>query len=186
MKKIKFLFLLVILVAPSLLYFYSCNKIKELAVIDVTYKLPKISFHYVPVLLKTGEVELYSGSIKINLDSLLNHYGLSAGTLESVAFSNFSITITAPSNANFDWLTSANALVSQNSSFQPNSIIATVENPGSGNKTVVLTTNNTNIVPYLNSTQFYLKVTATTTGTIPYEWIDMYLNSTLQLVIQPI
>jgi len=186
MKKVSLIFILVMFAATSVFYYTSCKKIKDLTNIDVTYDLPKISFKYIPTLYKTGDVVLYSGSIQINLDSLLNHYGLSAGTITSVAFTQFSITITAPPNANFDWLTSASAIVSQNSNFQPSTVIATVGNPGSGAQTVILTTNNTNIVGYLNSNQFYLEVKATTTGTVPYQWIDMYLNGTLQMTIEPI
>jgi hypothetical protein len=186
MKKIGIITLLVIFAATFLTCYTSCKQVKDLANVDVTYKLPKISFQFVPVNLKTGEVVLYSGFIQINLDSLLSQYGLDAGVISSVAFSNFSLTITDPPEANFDWLTSATALVSPNSNFEPNTIVATATNTGSGSKTITLTTNNTNIVEYLNSTQFYLKVTAITTGTVPYEWINMYILGTLQMTISPI
>ncbi|MEI6454959.1 MAG: hypothetical protein WCO93_01625 [bacterium] len=186
MKKIRIITLLVIFAATFMTCYTSCKQIKDLANVDVTYDLPKISFQFVPTTLKTGEEVLYSGIIRINLDSLLSHYGLDAGTISSVSFSNFSLTISAPSEANFDWLTSAAAMVSPNNTFSPSTVVAAATNTGSGSKTITLTTNNTNIAEYLNSTEFYLKVTAVTNGTVPYEWINMYILGTLQMTISPI
>ena len=186
MKKVVIYSLLMIFAATSITCVTSCKQVKDLSKIDVTYDLPKISFQYVPVTLKSTEVILYQGMIQINLDSILNHYGLTAGIIESLAFSNFSLTITAPPEANFDWLTSAAALVSPNANFDPNTVVATASSPGSGSKTITLTTNNQNLVNYLHSTQFYLKVTAVTTGNIPYQWINMYIMGTLQMTISPI
>ncbi len=186
MKTRTFLFLSLIAVT-SFSFFSSCNKVKELASFDVTYNLPDISFRYTPVTLKSGEVLLYSGSYSINLDSLLTAHGYSKGLIETTEFSYLSITITQPPEANFNWLHTASVVVSQNSSFDPFSVIGTVTNDTTAaSKTIVLSLNNVNIRPYLNTAQFYFQVLAETNGPVPYEWIDMYIDSQLQLTINPI
>jgi len=186
MKKMVIFSLLVIFAATSIIYVTSCKKVKDLTTVDVTYDLPKISFQYVPATFKSTDVVLYQGMIQFNLDSILNHYGMTSGIIENIAFSNFSLTITAPPEANFDWLTSATALVSANETFEPATVVATATNPGAGSKTIIMTTNNQNIANYLHVAQFYIRVTAATTGNVPYQWINMYILGTLQMTISPI
>lgn len=185
--KTRTFFLLALIAAISFSFFTSCNKVKDLAKFDVTYNLPGVSFRYTPVTLKSGEVLLYSGTFNINLDSLLNAHGYSSGLIENTEFSYLSITITQPPEANFNWLHTGSVIVSQNSNFDPSSVVASVINDTTAaSKTIVLTLNNVNIRPYLNNTQFYFEVLAETNGAVPYEWIDMYLNSQLQMTISPL
>jgi len=185
--KTKNIVFLSLVAALSFTFFSSCKKVKELASFDVTYNLPHIAFRYTPVTMKSGEAIIYSGSFNINLDSLLNAHGYSSGLIESTEFSYLGITITQPAEANFNWLHTTSVVVSQNSNFQPSSVVGTVTNDTTANsQTIVLTLNNVNIRPYLNSTQFYYEILAETNGAVPYEWIDMYIDSQLKLTISPL
>jgi hypothetical protein len=51
-------------------------------------------------------------------------------------------------------------------------------------KTVVLTMNNDNIRPYLGTQGFYIRVYGVINGAIPYQWLQMYIDSELKLNIQ--
>ncbi len=178
---------LCLLLAISLAFFSSCNKVKDLATFDVTYNLPSIPFTYTPVTLKSGEVILYSGSYSINLDSLLNAHGYSSGLIENTEFSYIGITITEPETANFNWLYTGSVVVSQTPTFDSSAVVGTVVNDTTtGSKSITLTMNNVNIRPYLNTSQFYFRILAQTNGPVPYSWIMMYINSQLKLTISPL
>jgi hypothetical protein len=183
--KTKTIFIFLIAAVP-LIFLTSCEKVKDLASVNVSYDLPDLYFQYVPAMYKDGEVILYSGALQVNLDSILNANGLSSGFVGATTFSQFSVTIEQPENANFGWLKSARAVVSQNSSFDPQAQIGSVVNSDPVAKTVTLTLNNVNIRPYLGTSNFYLTLYAELTGPVPYEWINMYASSQLRMVLEPL
>jgi hypothetical protein len=162
----------------------SCSKIKELTAVPVTYQLPRTNFLYTPSKVKSGEEILYSAFVRINIDSLLSAYGLSSGAVENPAFTQFSISIDLPAEANFGWMTSVRAIVSDNASFVPEVPMGSAVNNGGTGRTVILTVNNSNI-PFGNN-GFYIQILATLNGAVPYQWIGMYFIGTLKLTLQPI
>lgn len=168
------------------LFFSSCSKLKELTSIDVSYKIPQQTITFTPANFKTGEQLLYSGSINANLDSILNAYGLSSGVVGNTEFSQCTLTIVQPDTLTFGWLQSARGEISQNSDFNPFQEVGTVIVPVPAAKTVTLTMNNTNIRPYLGSTAFYFRIYGTLNGPVPVDWIQMYLNGTLQMHLEPL
>jgi len=91
MKTLKSLILFLIAALP-VLHFSSCEKVKDLAAVDVVYTLPQMNFTYQPSLAKSGEVLMYSGAVHINLDSLLSKYGLDGGIIGNTVVTSFSIT----------------------------------------------------------------------------------------------
>jgi hypothetical protein len=165
-------------------FMVSCSKVAELTAVDITYTLPRTTFTYTPVTLKAGEEVLYSDFIKINVDSLLNANGLSSGTVKDPTFTQFSITITAPSGADFGWLQSARAVVADNAGFTSAVQIGSVVNAGGTGKTVVLTVSNS-VIPF-GSNGFYLRLYGVLTGPVPYQWVQMYFDSELKLTLQPV
>ena len=177
-------FLFVFAIGMMLFVFLpSCSKIKELTSVDISYTPPRTYFTYTPVTLKSGEELLYSAFVRVNVDSLLSANGISGGSMENPAFTQFSITITAPVEANFGWLQSARAEVANNSGFSSPVQIGSVNNNGGTGKTVSLTVNNNNI-PF-GSNGFYIRIFATLNGAVPYSWIKMYIDSELKLTLVP-
>ncbi|MEI7501120.1 MAG: hypothetical protein WCK84_11820 [Bacteroidota bacterium] len=180
MKTRIFLSVLAIGLMP-VVFLMSCSKIKELTSVDITYKLPRTNFTYTPVTLKSGEQILYSALVWINVDSLLSANGISGGAIENSSFSQFSITINTPPEANFGWLQSARVTVSDNAGFSSPVQIGIVNNNGGTGKKVTLTVNSNNI-PF-GSNGFYLRIYATLTGPLPYQWVQMYFDSELKMTL---
>ncbi|NCA77465.1 MAG: hypothetical protein EOM90_14125 [Alphaproteobacteria bacterium] len=164
----------------------SCGKLKELSAFDVAYTLPRTTFTYQPTQLKSGEQLLYSGFFNANLDSILQANGFSSGLVGNTMVTSCSVTIQEPSNITFSWLQSARAEVSANENFTPAQPVGSVINQDPLNKTVVLTMNNTNIRPYLNGKAFYFRIFGVLNGAVPSEWVQMYVDGTLQMHLEPL
>lgn len=183
MKTKNLLILFMLAVVPVM--FFSCDKLKDLTAFNVTYKVPRLSFRYTPTAVKSGEVILCTEQVNLNVDSLLNA-NLPGGGLGTTTFSQFSITIQAPDTANFGWLQSARAVVSQDVNFTNTVQVGNVTNTDPLAKTVILTMNNDNIRPLLGTQGFYIRVYAMLNGPVPYNWIDMYIDSQLVLRVEPL
>jgi hypothetical protein len=177
--------ILTIAVFP-VLFFSSCSKLKDLTAIDVSYKIPRQTFIYTPTTLKSGEQLLYSGFITANLDSILSANGLSSGVVGNTIFTKCSITIVQPDSVTFGWLQSARGEISQNAGFIPFQEVGTVTNTDPLAKTVNLTLNNTNIRPYLGAKTFYFRIFGILNGPVPAEWVQMYVDGTLQMHLEPL
>jgi len=184
--KTRILLSFLILLAIPAVYFTSCSKAKDLASVDVTMKLPRQHFTVKGTNLKTSEIVLYSGSVNINLDSLLNFYGLSSGFIQTTSFSNLSVTIEQPPDSTFHWLQSMRATISSNAQFNPEYEVGSVTNNDPTARTVVITTNNVNIRPYLTSSGFYFRLYAVLNGPLPAVTLGMFLDGTVQLTIAPL
>jgi len=185
MKTRILLTMLSVIIFP-ILFFSSCSKLKDLTAIDVSYKIPRQTFTYTPTTFKSGEQLLYSGQIEANLDSILNSYGFSSGVVGNTEFTQCSITIDQPDSVSFSWLQSARGEISLNAGFNPAQEVGTVTVTDPTAKTVNLTTNNTNIRPYLGSRTFYFRVFGTLNGPLPTAWVQMYLEGTLKLHLEPL
>jgi hypothetical protein len=181
MKTRNILALVLLLAVPVL--FISCEQVKNLASVSVSYTIPSIPFTYVPNATKSGEVILCQEQVNLNIDSLITKY-LPGGSLDETEFTTLSITIAQPDTANFAWLQSARATVSDNPNFTTETQIGNVTNIDPLNKTVSLTMNNDNIRPLLGTQGFYIRVYGTLTGPVPYAWLNMYIDGTLKLDIQ--
>ena len=72
--------------ASAMVCYTSCTKTNDLTAVDVTLKLPRTYFTYTSSELKSAEVILYTGMISLNLDSILNVYGFSAGLIPEHIF----------------------------------------------------------------------------------------------------
>jgi len=182
--KTKIIFSLFLLLFIPVL-FISCEQVKNLATVTVTYDVPRIPFTYTPANTKTGEEILCTEQVNLNIDSLLNVY-LPGGELDVTTFSKFTITIDEPDTANFNWLQSARAVVSQDAGFTTTEEVGRVDSIAPDAKTIVLTMNNDNIRPLLGTQGFYFRVYGTLNGPVPYEWLQMYIDAQLKLNIQPL
>ena len=185
MKTRILLIIFTIAVCP-VLFFSSCSKVKKLSAFDYSYKIPRTTFIYTPSVYKSGEVLLYSGSIVANLDSILSANGLSSGIVGNTTFTTCSITIDQPDTVTFSWLQSARAEISANADFNPADEVGTVTNIDPASKTINLSLNNTNIRPYLGSQQFYFRVYGVLNGPLPVAWVQMYIDGTLLMHLDPL
>jgi hypothetical protein len=184
-KTIKSVTLLAVTAFPLFLCI-SCSETKKAAAFDVTYNLPRIYFNYPSTLLKSGEVILYSGHEKINLDSILMAHDIPTGIIGSATFSRFALTITDPPDANFSWLQSMRVLASANISFDPNVELGNFANNDPNAKTVNLALNNVELTQFMNNNTFYYQILATLNGSLPYNRVAMFLDSQLKLHIEPL
>lgn len=175
-----------IMFAMSLILFTSCNKVKELTAVDVSMKIPTQHFTYSGTGLKTNEVILYSGIIRINLDSVCNYYGFSSGVIQNTYFTYLAVTIESPPDSTFNWLSSMRATVSNDASFTTENQVGSVTNTNPLAKTVVVTLNNVNIRPYLSTPSFYVRVYGVLNGPLPAATVGMYLNGNVQFRVEPI
>lgn len=175
-----------ILLAVPVIFFTSCNKVKELTAQDVSMNIPRQHFTYTGTLLKTNEVILYSGIIRINLDSICNHYGFSSGIIQNTYFTTLSVTIEQPPDSTFNWLASMRATVSDTPGFLQENEIGSVTNSNPLAQTVFVTLNNVNIRPYLSSPSFYVRVYGVLNGPLPAVTVGMFLDGSIQLRIEPI
>lgn len=185
--KTRILFSLAILLAIPLIYLSSCSKVKDLTAVDISMKLPRQHFTYTGTNLKTGsEIILCSEHVNVNLDSILNAYGLSSGIIQTTTFTYLAVTIEQPADSTFHWLTSMRATVADNANFNPENEIGHVTNTDPNAKTVVVTLNNVNIRPYLTNPSFYVRVYAVLNGPLPAVTVGMFIDGTIQMHIEPL
>ena len=177
---------LMVLLAMPLILFTSCNKVKELTAVDVSMKIPTQHFTYTGTGLKTNEVILYSGIIRINLDSVCNYYGFPSGIIQNTYFTYLAVTIESPPDSTFNWLSSMRATVADNPAFTTENEVGSVTNSNPLAKTVVVTLNNVNIRPYLSSPSFYVRVYGVLNGPLPAVTVGMFLNGNVQFRVEPI
>lgn len=169
------------------LYFSSCNNIKELAAFDVIYTLPPTSFTYVPSAFKGGGEELlFSDAIEANLDSILEANGFSTGVVGNTQFIECTVSIAQPSELTFGWLQSARGEISSNADFSPAYEIGSVVNNDPNATTVVLLVNNTNIRPFLGSKFFYFRVFGVLSGPVPSEFVELVVEGKLLMHLEPL
>jgi hypothetical protein len=164
----------------------SCSKAKEIVAWDYTYTLPRISFSYPPITLKSGELVLYSGPYTLNLDSLLHANGVSSGVIGPTYFTKCSVSIDQPADANFAWLQSSRIEISGAASFDSVQEIGHVTDIDPAAKTIAYTMNHTNIRPYLGSNGFYLRLFGTLKAKQPLPVIRMYIDGQVVLRLQPL
>ena len=184
--KTRIYFSLIMLFAVPLILLTSCNKVKELTAVDVSMKIPTQHFTYSGTGLKTNEVILYSGIIRINLDSIINSYGFSSAIIQNTYLTYLAVTIEQPADSTFNWLSSMRATVSDNAGFTPENEVGSVTNTNPQAKTVVVALNNLNIRPYLSNPSFYIRIYGVLNGPLPAATIGMFLNGTIQIRVEPI
>ena len=178
-----FLFFYTIGLIPAV-FLHSCSKDAEQASVDIKYTPARTYFTYTPLTIKASEVILYSGFVRVNIDSLLSANGILIGSVENPRFTKFSISIASPQEANFTWLQSARAVVSDNIPDPYLVEIGDVVNGGGTGKTIILQMNYNKI--YFGINGFSLTAYATLTGPVPYQWLQMYIDSELKMTLNPI
>lgn len=170
-----------------LLFFSTCNNIKELAAFDVVYTLPPSTFTYVPSAVKGGGEELlFSDAIEANLDSILNANGFSAGVVGNTRFIECTVSIAQPSALTFGWLGSARGEISDNPEFNPAREVGSVVNVNPDATSVVLLVDNTNIRPYLGAKFFYFRVYGILNGPLPADFVDLVVEGKLLMHLEPL
>ncbi|MEI7501082.1 MAG: hypothetical protein WCK84_11630 [Bacteroidota bacterium] len=181
MKTRMMLTMLTIAIFP-VIFFSSCSKLLSF---NVSYKIPRQTFDYKPTNYKSGEQLLYYGYISANLDSILNANGLSSGVVGNTTVTQCSITIDKPDSVTFGWLQYARGVISQNAE-SAGEQVGDVTVTDATAKTVNLTLNNTNIRPYLGSKTFYFRIFGVLNGAVPVTWVQMYIDGTLQMRLEPL
>ena len=168
----------------SIPFFFSCGD-ESLIQFDVNYDLPRIYFNYPSSSFQKNEmISLYTGEAKINLDSILSVNKIPEGFIKSAYLNRFILTLTDPPEANFDWLQSANVLVSANSSIDPGAEVAYIDTVNPGNRILTFKLRKVDMIPYMNDTTFYYQLSAAPSGVLPYPVVSMYLDLQIRLHIE--
>lgn len=106
--KIKIFILFIFLsIAPFLLFFQSCQKIKNLAKFDLTLKMPTVTVPVLKTDVTNPAEQHFDFPLYINIDSIKSAHNLGNLTLENGRLAEAKITITSPSTATLVFLNSA-------------------------------------------------------------------------------
>lgn len=171
--------------ASAMVCYTSCTKTNDLTAVDVTLKLPRTYFTYTSSELKSAEVILYTGMISLNLDSILNVYGFSAGLIQNTYFTNLTVSIVQPPSATLGWLSSMRATVSDDQTFQAEKQIGSLTNTDPNATSVIVTMNNLNFRPYLTKPGFYLRLYGVPSGQPPAKTLSMFFDGSIQFRVNP-
>jgi hypothetical protein len=187
--KIRFSLLILLCTTLTLSLFIgsSCNSIKKAAAFDVIYTFPKVHFSYVPQNKKLSEITLYTTKLTINFDSILGANHIPSGVIASAYLSRLALVITAPPEANFNWLQSVRMVGCIDSTFQQTTDLASNTSIDPGTRNLNLSLNPVDIKPLLFQNGYYLKILAVPSGQAPtFTSLDMYLDSQVKLHIEPL
>jgi hypothetical protein len=178
--------LLPAVLAFSAIGFHSCSKAKDLTAFDVTCNLPKIYLNYPPRGNPRSEVTLYTGKVKIPLDSLLTANHIPSGVIASAYLSRLAMVITNPPEATFNWLTAIRIIGSADSTFQQVTQIGSATGIDPGARTIEMTLDKVDLKPIIRTDTYFLRVLATLSGQVPASTVSMYIDSQVKLHIEPL
>lgn len=172
--------LLLITALVPLFFLLSCDKVNEIAHVDVKYTIPTITFMYTPPTFKGGDDTLYKGWVSINADSIKKAYDIPNVELSKLAVEKVTISILSPSEADFGWLQSCNVYISSDTSFSSPLEIGQINNNGSNAKIVILLDGQESIE--MRNSGFGMEIHVNLFQPPPNTWnMQMSINAELKL-----
>ena len=168
-----------------LLAFCSCGKRTQVISYYFEYTVPNIYFNYPSNRSGLEEVTLYSGGIKIPLDSLLSSNHFYHGEIESAKIIKMSMVITDPPDSTFDWLSLVRIIGCADSTFVPSTDLVSAGIIDPKEKTIHFSSY-IDLTPVLLKEGFFIKLLVTPTGKVPSSSMRMYLSSKIALVVRPL
>ena len=184
--KIRSLVSLLLLAAMglSLLAFYSCGKRTQVISYYFEYSVPNIYFNYPSNKSGLEEVTLYSGEIKIPLDSILSSNHIN-GEIKSATIINMSMVITDPPDSTFYWLSLVRITGCADSTLVPSTDLVSAGIIDPKEKTIHFSSY-IDLTPVLLKEGFFIKLLVTPTVKVPSSSMRMYLSTKIALAIRPL
>lgn len=174
---------------------FSCEKIKDeinkAAAFDVNtsledhyFSVDSLDFKSLKSVNEWQTLTEFEGSV--NVDSIFTANGLSTASIEEGEFTLVTVSLLDPlpgMNLNF---TDEMHVTIANSSSEAGTIVATTGTIPANSTSVTFTVNETNIAPFINNTDFYIKLEANVIGPIPGFTIPMVLESDITFTVIPL
>jgi hypothetical protein len=129
------------------------------------------------------EVTLYSGEIKIPLDSILSSNHIN-GEIKSATIIKMSMVITDPPDSTFDWLSFVRIIGCADSTFVPSTTLASQGIIDPKEKTIHF--GYRDLTPVLLKESYFMKLLVTPTVKVPSSSMRMYLNTKIALWVRPL
>ena len=167
-----------------LLAFCSCGKRTQVISYYFEYSVPSIYFNYPSNKSGLEEVTLYSGKIKIPLDSILSSNHIN-GEIKSATIIKMSMAITDPPDSTFDWLSLVRITGCADSTFVPSTDLVSAGIIDPKEKTIHFSSY-IDLTPVLLKEGFFIKLLVTPTVKVPSSSIRMYLNTKIALFVRPL
>jgi len=168
----------------SLLTFFSCEKRTQVISYYFEYTVPNIYFNYPSNSSGLEEVTLYTGKIKIPLDSILSSNHIN-GEIKSATIIKMSMVITDPPDSTFDWLSLVRIIGCADSTFVPSTNLVSQGIIDPKEKTIHFSSY-IDLTPVLVKESCYIKLFATPTVKVPSSSVRMYLSTKIALAIRPL
>lgn len=124
----------ILFTAILLISFASCEKVKELAKIDIVADIPPQTIVMQKAMKNGLAQQYYEFNVSVNLDSIQQAHNLSTFTLESGKVKEAMISITAPADFTYDFLTSSHLTLLTTGGTE--NLVAHTGNIASGSKTI--------------------------------------------------
>lgn len=172
-------FLLILIAGVSIYLFPSCEKIKDAATFKVKYDLPDLNYTIDSLSLLKTEMELYSQSFSINIDSIA---GASNGLVKRVSFYKMKLSIVSPLSAKLNWLNSARITLTPEGESPVDIATSGTINPAENFIDFAL--NDVDLATAMKN-PFIITVYGNLNGTIPDLPMQMLMQSGLEITISP-
>jgi len=160
MKRMKFL-VPVMAIVMGVVALSSCNKLKDVAKVNIGLNSKQVDFT-IPVIDKTGQMDLAAFDVYVNVDSIIqaNNLSVTANNIQSVKITSCDIVMNdGDAQNNFAVLQSGKAELASNTKTDMLTVAELTDNPDVQAYTLSLPVNsNVNLKDYFNATTFSYKL----------------------------
>ena len=174
---------------------FSCEKIKDeinqAAAFDVNmdlddhhFSVDSLDFTALKSVNEWQTLTEYEGYI--NVDSIFEANDLSTASIEEGQFTEVTLSMVDPEpGMNYNFTDEMHVTIA-NSSSEAGTIVATTGTIPANSTSVTFTVNETNIAPFIDNTNFYIKLEANVIGPIPGFTIPMVLAAEVEITVLPL
>lgn len=196
MKNKTLLFAVLVVALPFFFLTQSCDKVKDevnnAAAFDVSmnlsdqyFVLDSNDFKSSKALL--GEVVFEQFHFTVNLDSIFQANGISAGHISDGSFNSVTLSLVTPdAGVSFDFVNSMRVAISETSDFAHESTLASTGEIADGATSITFNLETLNIMEYLNKSNFYIRLYGDQDGPLPANLIPMLLSSGIMFTVEPL
>ena len=196
MKNKTLLFAVLLAALPFLFLTQSCDKVKDevnkTAAFDVSMNLPDQYFVLDSNDFKSTkgileEIVFTQFYISVNLDSIFEANGISAGHISDGEFTAITVSLENPvEGVNFDFVNSMRVTVSETSGFEEETLLASTGTIADGSTSVTFNLETVNILDYLNKKDFYMRLYGDQDSPLPANLLPMLLQSGIKFTVEPL
>ncbi len=179
-KSSRITLLLLIISGISIFLLPSCEKLKEATTFKFKYDLPNVNYTIDSISLLKTEMELYSQSYSINIDSIV---GTRNGLVERVSFYKIRFSVVSPLSAKLDWLNSARITITPDEG--PPIDIATSGTIDATENFIDFKVNDYDLTSAMKK-PFLLTIYGNLNGTIPDLPMEMLMESGIEITMSPL